>query len=800
MTDNLLSLVSTLSDGTLSHAQLSHHTKTLASVQGSAPPSSVSTQSLKLLTGEASQPRQFVTQFSACSAQHIPQLSGMVDILAGVSQDEDLKVTLRDRSNSQLTTKSQANMNSPDYKKLRERLLKEVVNSTEAKLVVNKPKSKKMFDSRPNLTSNFIFPTPENGLSNKASAGNLKGVPSTSQEISLLLELLYTLLGNTGDHIIPLKPGEGEQVTFSLDKNIDTSLQSLIQRLLPLASNYSTVVAWCEDTTSEDGLVNQALVAGINLLLSDYTLLVCQLEQSLMRGDLTLHQLHHQLQPSKHVMEILYQLVSEITAHTARGGTTLSILHSRLIHCGSDPKSEKIVQFLTELAAKPFFDTLSKWLYRGVIVDPGKDFFVEDHEVLEKNCLPVEYNDDYWEKRYCLRVDKIPSFLSRHADTILRTGKYLNVIQQCDKTAKWPEIVHLSYLHNAEHYQPVFTNAHQFASTTLLRLLLDDRDLIGHLKSVKKYFLMEQGDFINQFLDLCEHELDQSVDGVEPARLESLLELAARTSSANYDQYKDNLSVALLPYDLEFQMGKIMAIDTADELDFQSCDTSLLCGLDAFAFGYHVEWPVSLVLNHKALAQYQMLFRHFFYCKHIERLLSAVWISNKQTKFLPGEEFKVYHPAFGLRQKMMNLIQNLSYYMSVEVIEPAWVGLVSAISNCLTVDEVLSKHGDFLNSCLHDCLLSNTQLLATVKKLLSVCKDFAQYMQNLTDTVEDFVEDIKRYDLQFNSVLVSLLDRISQLGRDNYNEKVLNILHRLDFNGFYTTAIDQFKSTPAGLM
>ena len=39
---------------------------------GSAPPSSVSTQSLKLLTGECSQPRQFVNQFSACSAQHIP--------------------------------------------------------------------------------------------------------------------------------------------------------------------------------------------------------------------------------------------------------------------------------------------------------------------------------------------------------------------------------------------------------------------------------------------------------------------------------------------------------------------------------------------------------------------------------------------------------------------------------------------------------------------------------------------------------------------------------------------------------
>ena len=41
------------------------------------------------------------------------------------------------------------------------------------------------------------------------------------------------------------------------------------------------------------------------------------------------------------------------------------------------------------------------------------------------------------------------------------------------------------------------------------------------------------------------------------------------------------------------------------------------------ALSWQGEWPVSLVLNHKALAQYQMLFRHFFYCKHIERLLSG---------------------------------------------------------------------------------------------------------------------------------------------------------------------------------
>ena len=65
---------------------------------------------------------------------------------------------------------------------------------------------------------------------------------------------------------------------------------------------------------------------------------------------------------------------------------------------------------------------------------------------------------------------------------------------------------------------------------------------------------MEQGDFICQFLDLCELELSQPVDCVEPARLEILLEMDARTSTANSDQYKDNLCVALLPYNLKFQV------------------------------------------------------------------------------------------------------------------------------------------------------------------------------------------------------------------------------------------------------
>ena len=57
---------------------------------------------------------------------------------------------------------------------------------------------------------------------------------------------------------------------------------------------------------------------------------------------------------------------------------------------------------------------------------------------------------------------------------------------------------------------------------------------------------------------------------------------------------------------------------------------------------------------------------------------------------------------------MLNLIQNLSYYMSVEVVEPAWHTLAEDIASCSTVASLLcSLH------CIHSfenrlmrCLLS----------------------------------------------------------------------------------------------
>lgn len=88
-----------------------------------------------------------------------------------------------------------------------------------------------------------------------------------------------------------------------------------------------------------------------------------------------------------------------------------------------------------------------------------------------------------------------------------------------------------------------------------------------------------------------------------------------------------------------------------------------------------------------------------------------------------------YRQAFSLRQRMLDCIQHLEYYMMIEVIEPAWIDLVAKIKKVSDVDDVLLIHQDFLEICLHNCMLKCPDLLRSVIKLCNICLNFCKFMQ-----------------------------------------------------------------------
>lgn len=56
---------------------------------------------------------------------------------------------------------------------------------------------------------------------------------------------------------------------------------------------------------------------------------------------------------------------------------------------------------------------------------------IQERPSLSKDRLKDDFNDVYWEQRYSLQSDSVPSFLEPFKEKILLTGKYLNVLREC---------------------------------------------------------------------------------------------------------------------------------------------------------------------------------------------------------------------------------------------------------------------------------------------------------------------------------------------------------------------------------
>ncbi|XP_015437164.1 PREDICTED: gamma-tubulin complex component 2-like [Dufourea novaeangliae] len=766
-------------------------------------------------------PELFLQKYEELKAKKIDLLGLFAQVLELISEDKELKSYLAKQASvlASSSTKNTA-ITTKDLPQICKNVIKAAVEG-EKKLtqhvnaIVKKtePSVIKHFWTleRPRISWDFY---------NEPNVSPCqKVVPAVSQESILLWDILNCLKGIDGSYIVsePLTSPYAVK-TFKISPDVCISYKQMAQQILPLASHYSMTTRFVEEKVlSEDGQVNHALRGAIKSLLKDYLLFVVQLEMEHIRGKLNLQKLWFFIQPTIIAMSILFQITSTICKANAKGGKVLSLLHEQAHNISGEPKFKELCLFLIQTASIPYMQILEKWVYKGVICDPYEEFFVEDNELIHREELPVDYSADYWEKRYTMRSERIPTFLNEQAQTILRTGKYFNVIRQCGKTVQWGRQEPLIYQHQGQKYITAIDRAYSEAAKTLLEVLIHESDLMGRLRSVKSYFLLAQGDFVVQFMNLCEAELNKSMYDIVIHRLASLLEVALRMSTADSDPYKDDLKPELLPYDLQFQMFRILSIQTREEEEYCFKTDKTLTGLEAFVFNYDVKWPVSLILNRKAIACYQMLFRHLFYCKYIERRLCRVWVSNKIAKTFTHNVAMSYRKAFSLRQRMLDCVQHLAYYMMVEVIEPNWLTFINKMSKVSNVDDVLSVHQDLQDSYLKECMLTDPDLLACITDICAACIDFCDFMERMSpyyidaeltsmigayqedvydfeeengdtskENARSFEETIVSLDDKFTQVLIRLLDRICDLGGDNNNEKLLNVFCRLDFNLFYT--------------
>ncbi|KAL3520455.1 hypothetical protein ACH5RR_018604 [Cinchona calisaya] len=100
----------------------------------------------------------------------------------------------------------------------------------------------------------------------------------------------------------------------------------------------------------------------------------------------------------------------------------------------------------------------------------------------------IPWNTGKWQQRYSIK-DDIPSFLATAAETILTTGKYLNVMRECEHSFQVPaaENSKLTSVGSNHHYLECIKATYDYASAELLNLIKEKEKttLLKRLNTLK---------------------------------------------------------------------------------------------------------------------------------------------------------------------------------------------------------------------------------------------------------------------------------------------------------------------------
>ncbi|CAD6898560.1 unnamed protein product [Tilletia controversa] len=160
------------------------------------------------------------------------------------------------------------------------------------------------------------------------------------QEALILEDILFVLMGIEGQYIhyaasydLTNPADRLRGATFTIDPTLDPSLRDLTERVLVLATFYTSVLAFVElESSLEFGTVIHALCASVREQLRDYETLIVQLEHQMETSPtFTLQKLWFYVHPTIRTLSLIHALTSYIA----------SITHADILEDDDDDSSDE---------------------------------------------------------------------------------------------------------------------------------------------------------------------------------------------------------------------------------------------------------------------------------------------------------------------------------------------------------------------------------------------------------------------------------------------------------------------------
>ncbi|EFA06296.1 Gamma-tubulin complex component 4 homolog-like Protein [Tribolium castaneum] len=626
----------------------------------------------------------------------------------------------------------------------------------------------------------------------------------------MIHEILIDLLHNSDDSLGKLD---------ELQEFLHPGEKQLLHHIMEISSNHNWIVSFCKKiqncSVDQHGLYIKAFVNGVLDVLGDYKSEIVRLEDLFLQNpELQLIFISSCLEKYQVLFNVIMSIIQVVEKDRLHGCLLMGRLH-KYIYCGVEPITQAAKK-ITHCFNSIFYRHLCNWIIYGDLVDLYKEFFISDGECWDEDFLYPEQNEESTLTRVKHRIKRpppvrkftivwsmVPMFITEDtAESILFMGRIVWIVKNHQKTNTdnyqnlhkpdvWDgkDIEYYKKIQALEtqifdqmEFQRVIEECRIKLTKYLWSVMVDEGDLKEHLQLIRDYYALGRGELFHQFIEAAENQTTSYNLNV------IFLETARKIYGENDKTY------------LRFELAKLEKTSVNPWSKLQ--------------LNFEISWPLHIIFNPKSMELYNQLFCYLLRLSRTQIHLHKLWQAH-----MSGKQ-NIDRRVWTLRQHLIFLVNNLQYYLQVDVIEAQFSLLLKAIENASEFEEIIKVHHEFISNLLAKTFIltpdkSHTyqnkhrlhqtpavqfnvpsEVYNVIIQLLELCDNFcviaSTWQPQLT---EPEVTEFEQFQKRTDTIVDSLLFILYKLHERADGQHLVQLLHQLDFNRFFTRNKPEFNLT-----
>lgn len=659
----------------------------------------------------------------------------------------------------------------------------------------------------------------------------------------MIHELLLALSGYPGT-IFTWNKRTGLQVSQDLPF-LHPSETSVLNRLSKLGSDYIRFTEFIEQHTGHvhqqehhtnqpsqtglHGIYLRAFCTGLDSILQPYRQALLDLEQEFL-GDphLTISHVNYKLDQFQLLFPSIMVVVESIKSQKIHGCQILETVYKH--SCGGLPPVRMALEKILAVCHGVMYKQLAAWMLHGLLLDQSEEFFVkqgpsaggaaanqeEEEEDLGLGGLSGKQLRELQDLRlieeenmlapslqqFSLRTEMLPSYIPiRVAEKILFVGESVQMFEnhnhspsRAGSILKHQEDTFAAELHRLKQ-QPLFSlvdfenlidRIRSTVAEHLWTLMVEESDLLEQLKIIKDFYLLGRGELYQVFIDLAQHMLKTPPTAVTEHDVNVAFQQAAHKVLLD----DDNL-LPLLHLTVDYQGKDSKEVTGPRDGATPPQDTSPRevppTGWAALGLTYKVQWPLHILFTPAILEKYNVVFRYLLSVRRVQSQLQHCWALQMQRKHLKSSQTDAV--KWRLRNHMAFLIDNLQYYLQVDVLESQFSQLLQQINSTRDFESIRLAHDHFLSNLLAQSFILLKPVFHCLNEILELCLNFCSLVsQSIVSLDERGTAQLDLLVKGFRRQSFLLFKILSSVRNHQINSDLAQLLLRLDYNKYYTQA------------